>query len=77
MGEVSLLEKKSFRTGYIKNLAPVIQPILKVCGVKYYITDAKRWCLNRPLELVRNFFRTGYYTKMVLKIKAIEAFFVF
>jgi hypothetical protein len=37
-------KKKTFRTGYIKNLAPVIQPILKVCGAKYYITGAKRWC---------------------------------
>jgi hypothetical protein len=28
--------KKFFRTGYIKDLAPVIQPVLKLCGAKYF-----------------------------------------
>jgi hypothetical protein len=28
--------KKCFRTDYIKDLAPVIQPVLKLCGAKYF-----------------------------------------
>jgi hypothetical protein len=35
------IPEKYFRISFIKNLAPVIQPVLKSDGAKYYITSAK------------------------------------
>jgi hypothetical protein len=38
---MSLPEKKRIRIDFINNLAPVIQPILKVSGAKCFITGVK------------------------------------
>jgi hypothetical protein len=37
----TIRKKKRIRIGFINNLAPVIQPVLKVSGAKYFITGVK------------------------------------
>jgi nucleoside recognition membrane protein YjiH len=44
---VTIRKKKRIRIGFIKNLVPGIQPILKVDGVKYFITGVKIGIRNR------------------------------
>jgi hypothetical protein len=40
-GRLLSLPKKRIRIGFINNLAPVIQPVLKVSGAKCFITSIK------------------------------------